>query len=279
MKNRKIFLPALLSAALVFGLILPASVVGASAIVHLPGDHSIMHSTADGSRLAYTTAPNKPQGQVTPMVAAGAEAENDKWNLGDAAIQYQLTVDSTEGGTVTTPGVGTFTYAAGTVVSLAERAEVGYRFVNWTGDVATLACQCHSTTITINGNYYVMANFEQMSTNSSNLCFIATAAYGTPMAEDVQILREFRDKYLLTNSPGRAFVDFYYRVSPPIAEFITQHPSLKPIVRAGLVPAVAMSTVAINTTPTEKIAIIGLLALVSAALAVWATRRRGRKAA
>jgi len=106
-------------------------------------------------------------------------------------------------------------------------------------------------------------------------CFIATAAYGTPMAEEIQILREFRDEYLLTNPLGRAFVDLYYRVSPPIAEFITEHPILKPIVRAGLVPVVAMSTVAVNTTPAEKAIIIGLLTLISAALAAWATRRRG----
>ncbi|MGA8848455.1 MAG: CFI-box-CTERM domain-containing protein [Dehalococcoidia bacterium] len=110
----------------------------------------------------------------------------------------------------------------------------------------------------------------------TGVCFIATAAYGTPMAEEVQILREFRDKYLLTNPPGRAFVDFYYRVSPPIAEFITEHPSLKPIVRVGLVPAVVMSAVAVNTTPAEKMAIAGLLVLISVAVAVWATRRRGR---
>jgi hypothetical protein len=107
-------------------------------------------------------------------------------------------------------------------------------------------------------------------------CFIATAAYGTPMAEEIQILREFRDKYLLTNPVGQTLVDLYYRVSPPIAEFITEHPSLKPIVRAGLLPAVAMSTIAINTTPAEKIVIVGLLVLVSVALAVWAKRRRGR---
>ena len=71
-------------------------------------------------------------------------------------------------------------------------------------------------------------------------------------------------------------VGFYYQISPPMAEFITEHPSLKPIVRLGLVPAVAMSTIAVNTTPAEKISIIGLLVLVSAVLAVWATRRRGR---
>jgi hypothetical protein len=107
-------------------------------------------------------------------------------------------------------------------------------------------------------------------------CPIATAAYGTPMAEEIENLREFRDEYLLTNSVGRALVDVYYRVSPPMAEFITEHPSLKPIVRAGLVPAVAMSAVVVNTTRAEKAAIIGLVVLVSVALAVWPRRRRGR---
>jgi hypothetical protein len=108
------------------------------------------------------------------------------------------------------------------------------------------------------------------------VCFIATAAYGTPMAEEIQILREFRDEYLLTNPLGQALVDIYYGVSPPVAEFITEHPSLKPIVRAGLLPAVAMSDVVVNTTPFEKMVIVGLLVLVSVAVAVWATRRRGR---
>ena len=107
-------------------------------------------------------------------------------------------------------------------------------------------------------------------------CFIATAAYGTSMAGEIEILREFRDEYLLTNPLGQALVGLYYRVSPPIAGFITEHPSLKPIVRVGLVPAVAMSTVAVNTTPAEKAAILGLLVLVSVALAIWATGRRGR---
>jgi hypothetical protein len=107
-------------------------------------------------------------------------------------------------------------------------------------------------------------------------CFIATAAYGTPLVEEIGILREFRDEYLLTNPVGQALVGVYYRVSPPMAEFITEHPSLKPIVRAGLLPAVAMSNIAVNTTPAEKAAIAGLLVLVSVTLAVWAKRQRDR---
>jgi len=106
--------------------------------------------------------------------------------------------------------------------------------------------------------------------------FIATAAYGTPMAEEIEVLCEFRDEYLLINPVGEALVDFYCQISPPIAESITEHPALKSVVRAGLVPAIAMSIVAVNTTLAEKTAIAGLLVLVSVVLAVWATRRRGR---
>jgi len=107
-------------------------------------------------------------------------------------------------------------------------------------------------------------------------CFIATAAYGTPMSEEIEILREFRDHYLLTNPLGRTFVDFYYRVSPPIAEFITEHPSLKPIVRAGLLPVVATSSVVVNTTRTEKAITVGLVVLVLMSVTIWVIRRRGK---
>jgi len=71
MKNRKIFLSVLLSIALVFSLLLPGWAMGASTTVPRPDDHSIIHSTMDGSRLASAMALNTPQGQVTPMVAAG----------------------------------------------------------------------------------------------------------------------------------------------------------------------------------------------------------------
>jgi len=66
-------------------------------------------------------------------------------------------------------------------------------------------------------------------------CFIATAAYGTDTAEEINILREFRDKALLPNSVGAEFVSSYYRFSPPIADFISRHDILRTVVREGFI--------------------------------------------
>jgi len=188
----------------------------------------------------------------------------------------QLTISSAAGGAVTTPGEGTFYYDLGTRVNLVTEAESNYRFTNWSGDVDTIAdVNAASTTITMVSSYSINANFDGTDGTGSRCC-IATAAYGTPVAEEIEILREFRDEYLLTNPLGQTFVDFYYSISPPIAEFITEHPNLKPIVRAGLSPAVAMSAIAVDTTPVQKPAIVALLVPVSVALAVWVKRRRGR---
>ena len=74
--------------------------------------------------------------------------------------------------------------------------------------------------------------------SGSGFCFIATAAFGSYMAPDVLVLRQFRDKYLLTNALGRGFVDFYYHVSPPLAQFIAQHESLRFATRMALTPIV-----------------------------------------
>lgn len=103
-------------------------------------------------------------------------------------------------------------------------------------------------------------------------CFIATAAYGSYSAAQVKTLRDFRDRYLLTNVPGRAFVGWYYEHSPPAAHYLNQHPALKPVVRGLLLPFVFVTSVINEPAPGMPAAIFILLPGIAALGFYW--RRR-----
>jgi len=79
----------------------------------------------------------------------------------------------------------------------------------------------------------------------SSFCFIATAGYGEATGE-VGILCDFRDQCLKTNPLGRMFVKAYYTVSPPIADFIAEHETLKAATRVALKPLVAVAVYALE---------------------------------
>lgn len=105
-----------------------------------------------------------------------------------------------------------------------------------------------------NGNNYDLTFVE--GTFSITVCgggmplpyCMVLAAYDNEVLDGVTALREFRDEYLITNAVGRALTDLYYKVSPPIARFITKHASVKPIIRAGLLPVLTMSTILVSTS-------------------------------
>jgi len=287
---------------------------------------------------------DKWAGNVSTIADVYAAATNITMN-GDYSIsaefikRHDLTINSTEGGSITDPGEGTFTYDCSDVVDLIAEAEEGYRFVEWTGDVDTIAdVEAAATNITMSGNYSITADFEEIpappeeptvttqaateiSTSSATLnmnytvggystvqvrfayrksddsvwfytdwvsktadgthaetltgldsdteyeftaqlkyddtviegttlqfttdnsstppptggCFIATAAYGTPTAEQIDVLREFRDVVLLESTLGSQFVALYYRLSPPVADFISESSFLRTLVRELLV--------------------------------------------
>jgi uncharacterized protein YkwD len=88
--------------------------------------------------------------------------------------QFDLATSSTTGGSVTVPGEGTFTYDAGTVISLTASPDAGYRFVGWSGDVGTIDnVNAASTTISMNGDCSTTANFEPIPTVRYNLTITA----------------------------------------------------------------------------------------------------------
>ena len=78
--------------------------------------------------------------------------------------EYTLTISSAEGGSVTGPGEGTFAYDEGEKVNLVAKPDEDCQFVNWTGDIGEIAdAEDATTTIAMNADYVITANFEQVN--------------------------------------------------------------------------------------------------------------------
>ncbi len=105
-------------------------------------------------------------------------------------------------------------------------------------------------------------------------CFIATAAYGSPMASHVMILRQFRDKILLPNKIGRAAVVFYYKYSPPLADYIAAHDNLRKFVRWSLLPIIGLCWLTLNIGFWAVLAAFVLLPSVMAVIPAVVKRRQ-----
>ena len=78
-------------------------------------------------------------------------------------------------------------------------------------------------------------------------CLIATAAYGSEMAPQVQFLREIRDNTVLQTQSGTSFMtafnSFYYTFSPTIADYERENPVFKEAVKVGLTPLLTSLTI------------------------------------
>ncbi len=152
-------------------------------------------------------------------------------------------------------------YTDNEVVTAGISEEESLRLFSWNGAEWVLCSDSGVNTASITGySGYMWARIRTDTTPSladlqgeefgsyghplptpRQICFIATAAYGTDRAEEIDILREFRDTVLLPNNLGAKFVSLYYRTSPPIANVISQHEVLRIAVRLGVIdPIVAI---------------------------------------
>ena len=182
-------------------------------------------------------------------------------------IQHTLTINADEGG-ATQPVPGTYSYDYGTEVSVTASSDKGYEFAGWSGDVFTGHRYNNPVTITMDSDKSLTALFDK-----TGLCFIASAAYGKSSHPHVEILRDFRDVYLMRSPLGRKMVEAYYRYSPDVADIISKHVILRMAVRIHLVPVVALSYAVLRLGP-ELSAIVFFMLFALPAFLVLFWRRR-----
>ncbi|MCH7960617.1 MAG: hypothetical protein IID08_10825, partial [Candidatus Hydrogenedentes bacterium] len=92
-------------------------------------------------------------------------------------------------------------------------------------------------------------------------CFIATAAYGTPLTAEIDTLRAFRDEVLLSHWVGAGFVDAYYSASPPLADYIAEHDTLRALSRGVLYPVIWLAGLSLHSPFAALLLLLSLLSV------------------
>jgi hypothetical protein len=186
---------------------------------------------------------------------------------------YTLTIESVAGGT-TNPSPGSHIYDTGTEVTIKAIPNSGYRFSNWSGDASGTS---NPITITMNSDKSIKANFSAIppseEAGKKGGCFIATAAYGSPLHLHLDILRDFRDKYLMPSELGRSLVNLYYKYSPFFADLIAKNKALKVTVQINLLPFVALSYSMLHFGWVITAAILAFISIVPIFLILLSRRR------
>ena len=193
---------------------------------------------------------------------------------------HTLTLSAATGGT-TDPEPGIYTYDGGIYVTLQANPDSGYEFTGWTG----LALRDNPITIAMDSDKSITANFSTITTtgdgddSSSGKkggCFIATAAYGSPLHSYVKVLRDFRDKYLMPSKQGRTLVCFYYKYSPFVADLIVKNKALKVLVRMNLMPLIALSYSMVHFGPITTTVLIAVIFIIPVFLILFLGRKQPR---
>jgi len=188
----------------------------------LPGTSTVKCEVTGVPPPVYPTATT----QTATTITTSSAILNMSYTVGDFSpvevrFAYKKSADSTWSSTNWASKSGSGTYAApltglNTSTTYEFKAQLKYN------DTVIEGTTLQFTT-------------ESSTPPPSQGCFIATAAYGTPTAVQIDVLREFRDVVLLESTLGSQFVALYYQLSPPVADFISGSSFLRTLVRELLI--------------------------------------------
>jgi len=189
--------------------------------------------------------------------------------------QHTLDLSASSGGT-TDPQPGVYIYYHASRIKIRATPEEEYLFTHWSGDVESIE---NPLTITMDADKSIKANFKEVFEEiweavKKTPCFIATAAYESPSHPHVRILRDFKDKCLMTHKWGRKLVALYYRYSPPMADFISTNKFLKFPVRHSLHPFIMVSYLILTLGPVQT-GLLFFVIILSSISAISVFRRYG----
>ncbi len=116
--------------------------------------------------------------------------------------------------------------------------------------------ECGEGTDLVNGMCAIVDN------SKGGGCLIATAAYGSEMAPQVQLLREIRDNQLMNTESGISFMagfnELYYSFSPHIADMERENPAFKEMIKIGITPLLSSLSVMSHAETESKVVSYGI---------------------
>lgn len=169
-------------------------------------------------------------------------------------------------------------YYAFKVAMVDVAGNVGY----YTDDTAFGYCEFAQVAVTTGGKCQFGHPGEVVGVLSADLnCFVATAAFGSALAPQVETLRQFRDRFLKPSLWGARFVEYYYQQGPKYARMIAKSEALRTIARGALWPAVGFAWLSLKFGMTTALLSSALLLAASVGAVLLGARsfsnRRARR--
>jgi hypothetical protein len=197
------------------------------------------------------------------LAVVWTDADNEGENV-TYDVYWEEGVDVSDPSAFSTRAISTLSYDIETEVENGVSYSVGVRAVDAADNESNLSNSVSAAPAP--STDFWEAYLAAGGTDQAGFCFVATAAFGTPMDRDLGTLRRFRDQLLMQSSIGRSFVGGYYQWGRFAAAYIADKPALRFAARVVLTPLIWIASIFLFFGPVGGIAFFGSLFMLLGAL-------------